>query len=532
MTGGEARANPSAWDWASAVLFAAALGIAAATFTHYGITWDERDLQTYGERVLAHYGSLLHGERPEEPTEFRNLHYYGALYAALSAWVAGWGFPEYESRHAVNALAGLAGVAGTWALARAVGGPAAAFWAALLLLTTPRWWGHLFNNPKDVPFAAAMVWALFAMLRVVRALPRVPPRAVLGLGLAVGVACGIRVGGLVLFGYLGLAMALHLALAAPPQRRAADAGALALVFAGTLAVAWLVMVLSWPWAQTSPLLRPLEALGTMSRFGWNFPVLFAGRSLPATELPRSYAAHYLWITTPELVGLLVAAGLARLALARRRALAALPPGAGAGLALVALATFFPLVWVMVIDADLYDGLRQLLFVVPPLCALAGVAWVLAADALKPAPAALRVAAAVGVAGWFAYHATLMVRLHPYESVYFNRSVGGLAGAHGRYETDYWGNAYREAALALKAHLAGEPAPPRPWRVMLCTRVRATRPILAGYYLPDVVMTKNEAEADFFIATTRWDCPDSVAGREIHRVERCGVPLAVVKDLRP
>lgn len=125
----------------------------------------------------------------------------------------------------------------------------------------------------------------------------------------------------------------------------------------------------------------------------------------------------------------------------------------------------------------------------------------------------------------------MVRLHPYETVYFNRSVGGLAGASGRYETDYAGNSYREAALALRARLAAEGPSKRAPRVMLCTRVVATRCLLAGYYLEGIEMTKNAAEADFFIATTRWDRPDSMAGEDIFRVERSGVPLAVVKDLR-
>jgi hypothetical protein len=231
------------------------------------------------------------------------------------------------------------------------------------------------------------------------------------------------------------------------------------------------------------------------------------------------------------VGALLAAGLGVALAAPRRARTALTPGAGPGVALVAFATLFPLAWVMAIDANLYDGLRQLLFVVPPLCVLAGLAWRVVADALARGPAALRSAALAAVALWLVYHVSLMVRLHPYQTVYFNRSVGGLAGAYGRYETDYWGNSYREAALALQEVLDAQEPPGRPWRVMLCIRVRATRPLLAGYYLEGVEMTKRPGEADFFIATTRWDCHESREGRELYRVERLGVPLAVVKDVR-
>jgi hypothetical protein len=36
------------------------------------------------------------------------------------------------------------------------------------------------------------------------------------------------------------------------------------------------------------------------------------------------------------------------------------------------------------------------------------------------------------------------RLHPYEYVYYNSLVGGVRGAAGRFEMDYWCTSYREA----------------------------------------------------------------------------------------
>ena len=48
----------------------------------------------------------------------------------------------------------------------------------------------------------------------------------------------------------------------------------------------------------------------------------------------------------------------------------------------------------------------------------------------------------------------MYRLHPYEMTYFNRLTGGLAGAVGRYETEYWITSYREAIEWINADAAG------------------------------------------------------------------------------
>jgi hypothetical protein len=39
----------------------------------------------------------------------------------------------------------------------------------------------------------------------------------------------------------------------------------------------------------------------------------------------------------------------------------------------------------------------------------------------------------------------IVSLHPYEYIYYNSFVGGVSGAEGRFETDYWAISFREAA---------------------------------------------------------------------------------------
>jgi hypothetical protein len=143
---------------------------------------------------------------------------------------------------------------------------------------------------------------------------------------------------------------------------------------------------------------------------------------------------------------------------------------------------------------------------------------------------------VSIASVLAFQLSFLVRLHPYQAVYYNALVGGLSAANGRYETEYWGSSYREAALRLVREVEaeeGEAAAAQGWTVMLCTRPRASPPILASHYLPDGwEMTKYREQADFYLAFARWGCPEHVPGRELFRVERQGVPLAVAKDLRP
>ena len=131
--------------------------------------------------------------------------------------------------------------------------------------------------------------------------------------------------------------------------------------------------------------------------------------------------------------------------------------------------------------------------------------------------------------YFAFHLSVMMRLHPYQTVYFNRLVGGLAGASGRYETDYWGNSYREAALKLEQFLDSKKNrnSERIFRAKVCSTH-----LSSAYYFPAYLRrTDKDGRADFYIATTRWRCDQELEGRVIARVERYGVPLAIVKDRR-
>src|SRR4029077_17046232 len=112
------------------------------------------------------------------------------------------------------------GTVGVWTLVLALAGPRVGFLAALFLALTPNYYGQMFNNPKDVPFAAAMVWALYYLVRLAPELPRPRWSLVAKLGLAIGMALGIRGGGLLLLGYLGLLLGLSGLWRALAARRA------------------------------------------------------------------------------------------------------------------------------------------------------------------------------------------------------------------------------------------------------------------------------------------------------------------------
>ena len=114
-----------------------------------------------------------------------------------------------------------------------------------------------------------------------------------------------------------------------------------------------------------------------------------------------------------------------------------------------LASIFPIAYVIVRKSVLYNAERHLMFVIPPLACLAVWGCYLAVSKLSKAWKSLITVSALV---YLIFHVTTMTRLHPDEYVYFNQLVGGLKGAYGRYDTDYWGNSYREAVLDLSDYL--------------------------------------------------------------------------------
>jgi hypothetical protein len=48
----------------------------------------------------------------------------------------------------------------------------------------------------------------------------------------------------------------------------------------------------------------------------------------------------------------------------------------------------------------------------------------------------------------------------------------------------------------------------------------------------LLWTGDWRQADFFIAPTHMNCDRAIEGRAVATIERLGVPIGVVKDLRP
>jgi hypothetical protein len=138
---------------------------------------------------------------------------------------------------------------------------------------------------------------------------------------------------------------------------------------------------------------------------------------------------------------------------------------------------------------------------------------------------------------------VLIRLHPYEYLYYNPVVGGLYGASRLYVTDYWVNIMPEAVYQLEQYLNrteqdGSSRTPHDYTVGVCgERVSFERERYAfERRLKRVRLRwiKNQqwGRADFFIAPTHLSCDKIIDGKIVATISRLGVPIGYVKDRRP
>jgi hypothetical protein len=517
------------WADRAAVLILALVAMAAAlTFRDYGLGWDDFTHSQYGDLLLKFYAS---GTADARALSFVNLYKYGGgfdMLAGLAAKISP--FTLFETRRLVGALVGIIGLAITWRLARRIAGPNGGLIALILLATCPLYYGHMFMNAKDAPFAVAMVLLLFGAVRALDEYPCPSPRTMVLVGLGLGATFGARILAVVAGPYVAAGLLLILIVEMNKQgldRSLSRFSQFVLALLPALPLGYLIMGLLWPWSIVSPLnpLRAAEYFDTFFEKPWR--ELYEGVRIAVPDMPASYLPHLFWLKLPEIMLALGLIGMAGAFIAAARS--TVPLNRRGCLLTVALAALFPVVLAMIMRPALYNGLRHFVFVVPPFAVLGGIAgnWIVEWTWTR---ARIATAAAVTV---FALGITSpivnMVRLHPYQYTSFNWMSGGVRAADGRYMLDYWGLAFKQAADGLRARLdaKGEQPPQgRRWVVAICGP-QAPADIDLG---PQFETTWEEKRADFAMSLGTFYCED-IARPVMVSIERDGVTYARVYDLR-
>ncbi|NUM31721.1 MAG: glycosyltransferase family 39 protein [Bacteroidetes bacterium] len=418
----------------------------------FGITWDEFEDIGYFNEVLAYFTSFgedkrcLDVEGTMQGHEVKtalipHLVNYGPFVNLSSAFAYKFlsPFGLYETRHLVVSLFTCIGLMFTGLLAKRAGNWQTAVLAFLFILLTPTIFGHGMNNQKDIPFMAFYVVSLYYIIKFIEEMPDPTRGTWIKLGISMGILMSIRVGGLIVFAYLLLFSAILFLINVYKKNHSFNSSNIWLYIKKLfkpIALGYGVGVIFWPAALQAPFKHPFEALKNFEKFSLvHIYEIFEGKKYYMKDFPWYYEPKSMLITIPlfVLAGYALALILSSIDFKKIKLWHVL---------ILLFATAFPVFYIIYKKSAVYSSWRHLLFVYPTIVVMAAIGWQrlihkIKSGYLKWVTVIIIIALAGKTGAW-------MIKNHPYQYLYYNEIVGGVKGAYGNYETDYWCQSPRAA----------------------------------------------------------------------------------------
>lgn len=477
---------------------------ALSTYKDFGITWDENEVYSRGKLTLHYYKSKInYNDYLNSLGSVNKL--YSPAYSAMLNYLNK--KQNYALFHLLNLLFSLPLFVFSYFILnknykeKAVLGP-------IFLFLTPRLLGHIPANPKDVPFATSFFISL-SLIYLLRKTNNILVK-VLILGLVFGITVSLRTIGFSIF-FIYLLFSLYrnfpYKLFKNIKQFLNEILALLIIFI----IANLVMVVSWPFLGAN-YLNIFEVLNNSKNFPWYGNVLYFGEYIKAPQLPWHYLFVWISISTPIPILIFFLLSFIKIKNLFKNELCFL-----------FLSSFLiNVIFYLVLKPVIYDGLRHFLFLVP-LIVIISIIFML--ELLKSLTKKSRFMVKFFVAIYFILVVFNMVKLHPYEYIYFNELVGGLRGAYQKFETDYWGASFKEAVEWLKSNELKNKD--KVYKIYTCAN-----PFQSYYYFSQNMSWVNDInKADYFICYTRNKENELIKGKTIYIVKRDNIPLNYVKKIK-
>jgi hypothetical protein len=521
------------------LFFLSYLVIIFLIFEDYGISWDEPYRKIYGEDIIKYYTSLF---RDKSFLDKSINVKFGGLFDSLSALVNKFSpIGEYETRHLLNALVGFGGVLFVYFFTNHLTGQKAiGFLAALFIVFSPRYFGHSFNNPKDIPFAVFYLSSIFAISKSIPFWKTgdLPTKTIWFLGLSLGCSLSIRMPGFILIGYLLVTFAIYQGICL--LRKESTFKKICLSSKKNILAPCLIslgmFLVFWPYSYlfvTSPE-KILVLFNEIRNFSWGYSVLFEGSHYKLQDLPWYYLLKWFYITTPLVIIVGAIMFLVSIYFSTRLKLSADQNLLESreklfSLALILGSIFIPFVYSFFNKSILYEGVRHFLFFLPFLAIMAawgywnlaqlGFHFIAKSNLADSKISKLKIVLFSTMCLSLYDPIRWTVVSHPHQYLYFSEIFGGASNAYKLYDMDYYGNSLRKAALWVNKRV--EPVI-HGQKIIWSTNAN---PDQIKYYLDPKKYIYNSKEFDIFFELERWK--GSIHGGQIYKVSLNEIPLNYV-----
>jgi hypothetical protein len=333
----------------------------------------------------------------------------------------------------------------------------AAGFTVLLLIFMPRLSGQAFGNLKDIPFAVGYMAGLIMIVRFIKEFPVLSWKTAILLGIAIAFTVSVRAGGFILFAYIGLSILIffvwkpfyliQVVSTKPVFARLLVQGVT------VIAIGYFGGLLFWPYALQNIFVHPFESLRVMEHYKVSIRQVFEGEMMWSTQLPWYYLPKWILISSP----LFLLAGIAVYTVSyfRQFFMKFHPTRLLLAESFIIFSAVFPLVYVISIDSNMYSGIRQMIFILPPMAFLAvtGIYRFICTIKFKNRRAGYV------LASFFLLLMILPIRhqavTFPADYIYFNVLAGGNKNAWSNYEYDYYFHSIKEPAEIVVQLAAGK-----------------------------------------------------------------------------
>ncbi|MCX6112529.1 MAG: hypothetical protein NTY22_04485, partial [Proteobacteria bacterium] len=248
------------YDWASFFLFSIIILISFFIFSDYSSCWDQFFHVEYGKAILNWYNSSFADKHAITGEGIAyNIRYYGGIFDVISTAFSRLVpfINDYTARRFMILLTGLSGLFFCWRLGRLLYGPKLGLFCLISIVTIPMYFGHMFFNPKDMPFAAAYICSLYFIIKILLDLPLLKKKNIVWLSCAIGFAAGVRISGFVIVMYLGLALILYKIFAGKylsiPGNKKISIYSIIGILVFVSIVSFAIAMVCWPYLLTDPL---------------------------------------------------------------------------------------------------------------------------------------------------------------------------------------------------------------------------------------------------------------------------------------
>ncbi len=413
----------------------------------YGQSGDEWLQIEYGQHIWNYF---FHADPralnyDDMSLQYQGQQFYGGFFDFIMEIFHHWfpAIPLLLLRHFFNALMGALLMVFTGLFAQRLSKQwSVGLIALLFIIFSPRIFGESMNNPKDIPVACGFIIGMYSWLALMQDFPKKHLRNALGIAIGFGITFGVRsAAGLLQIGYFCIMSLLYYftnkdfkALLVADNNKLLKKGIL--IAAVAVMIGYIIGLLTWPWGLQSPLSHPIESLKEMTNRSVTLRVFFEGVFRPNSNQPWYYELKWIMISNPAIVVASVGLFLGLWLKAKKEY------GFFAASFLLFAAFFTPL-YMIYKKSSVHDTWRHLFFIYPFWVTMAALGLNLVSGFIKNKQAQFIpfIVAVLGLTPAIAW----TIKEHPNQYVYFNEFVGGIAGANGYYDTDYYQNTGLQSA---------------------------------------------------------------------------------------